>query len=77
MIHMRLMLPARMFPWIATVALLTVSAATWLILLIRKFGRQREDMPSRWVMLPTIHADPGQITQLFQNLISNAVKFRG
>ncbi|HYE38069.1 PAS domain S-box protein [Methylocaldum sp.] len=27
--------------------------------------------------LPTIVADPGQLIQLFQNLISNAVKFRG
>lgn len=27
--------------------------------------------------LPTIYADPGQLVQLFQNLISNAVKFRG
>ena len=26
--------------------------------------------------LPTIYADPGQLIQLFQNLISNAIKFR-
>jgi PAS domain S-box-containing protein len=27
--------------------------------------------------LPTVEADPAQLTQLFQNLISNAIKFRG
>lgn len=27
--------------------------------------------------LPVIRADPGQIVQLFQNLIGNAIKFRG
>jgi PAS domain S-box-containing protein len=27
--------------------------------------------------LPTVFADPGQITRVFQNLISNALKFRG
>jgi PAS domain S-box-containing protein len=27
--------------------------------------------------LPTVHIDPVQLTQLFQNLISNAIKFRG
>jgi light-regulated signal transduction histidine kinase (bacteriophytochrome) len=27
--------------------------------------------------LPVVHADRGQLTQLFQNLVSNAVKFRG
>ncbi|GAB4280910.1 MAG: hypothetical protein Kow0092_36420 [Deferrisomatales bacterium] len=27
--------------------------------------------------LPAVRADPGQLTQLFQNLLANAVKFRG
>lgn len=27
--------------------------------------------------LPTVQADPGQMTQVFQNLIGNAIKFRG
>jgi light-regulated signal transduction histidine kinase (bacteriophytochrome) len=27
--------------------------------------------------LPVVHADPTQLLQLFQNLISNAIKFRG
>lgn len=27
--------------------------------------------------LPTVQADPGQMTQLLQNLIANAIKFRG
>jgi light-regulated signal transduction histidine kinase (bacteriophytochrome) len=27
--------------------------------------------------LPIVHADPGQLTQLFQNLIGNALKYRG
>jgi light-regulated signal transduction histidine kinase (bacteriophytochrome) len=27
--------------------------------------------------LPTVEADPAQLTQLFQNLVSNAIKYRG
>jgi light-regulated signal transduction histidine kinase (bacteriophytochrome) len=27
--------------------------------------------------LPTVTADPGQLTQVFQNLLANAIKFRG
>lgn len=27
--------------------------------------------------LPVVHADPGQLCQLFQNLLANALKFRG
>ena len=27
--------------------------------------------------LPTVHADPSQLMQLFQNLVGNAIKFRG
>ena len=30
-----------------------------------------------WGALPTLAADPAQMTQLFQNLIGNAIKFRG
>ena len=26
--------------------------------------------------LPTVHSDPGQLVQLFQNLVANALKFR-
>jgi PAS domain S-box-containing protein len=30
-----------------------------------------------WDDMPVMHADPTQFTQLFQNLVSNALKFRG
>jgi PAS domain S-box-containing protein len=31
----------------------------------------------RWGKLPTLHADSAQMVQLFQNLVGNAIKFRG
>lgn len=31
----------------------------------------------KWDPLPTLLADPGQLRQLFQNLLGNAIKFRG
>jgi light-regulated signal transduction histidine kinase (bacteriophytochrome) len=30
-----------------------------------------------WNGLPTVMGDPGQLTQVFQNLIANAIKFHG
>jgi light-regulated signal transduction histidine kinase (bacteriophytochrome) len=35
------------------------------------------DAQIRWGQLPTVPGDPTMLTQLYQNLISNALKFRG
>ncbi len=35
------------------------------------------DADITWDNLPAVHADESQLTQLFQNLIGNAIKFRG
>lgn len=42
-----------------------------------KFAIQEKGATVHWNRLPTVNGDPTQLTQLFQNLVGNAIKFCG